>query len=231
MAERAVSCRIHARAADLGFSPPPLALRLKLVAGSGASGSLFVQCVPPGPLGPTLAWLEPFLPRRFDFGPTHVLRADFDPLPALWSRCFEDVRLDMLQLDPDGSAVVSVSGTRAAAAKFAASLEQRTHRLDIRHLAPAKPTAGILTPPQEAAILAALRHGYYEVPRPINLHELASKLDVSSASLSERLRRAEGRIIRRYAAGGDPWGARMGLDESVRSATGTPMTERGHPLE
>lgn len=204
MGDTAVSCRVRARAADLGFTPPPLTLRLKLV-GPGGSGSLFVQSAPPGPLGSALAWLEPYAPRRIEFGPNHVLRADFDPLPHEWRTAFGDVRLDMLQLDPDGTALASVTGPRAATARFVALLEARSHSLDVRHLAPEQPTIGILTRPQEAAIRAALRHGYYDVPRPINLHELAAKLGVSSAALSERLRRAEGRIIRRFAAGGGPW--------------------------
>lgn len=232
MGEPAVTCRVRAQAADLGFTPPPLALRLKLV-GSGDSGSLFLQSVPPGPLGPALAWLEPFAPFRLEFGPNHVLRADFDPLPHEWRGAFGDVRLDMLQLEPDGVALASVTGTRAATAKFVARLEEEGGRFDIRHVAPAKPAPGILTPPQEAAIIAALRHGYYDVPRPINLHELAGKLGVSSASLSERLRRAEGRIIRRFAAGEGLWDMGSPPDEGARSgraAERTTMPEKRPPL-
>jgi hypothetical protein len=196
-----VSCRVHAQAADLGFTPPPLSLRVKVVK-AGGSASLFVQSVPPGPVGRALEWLEPFAPIRIEFGPNHVLRADFDPLPHEWRRAFGGVDLDLLLLSPDGAAVASVVGPRAAIARFAAALERHSHRLDVRHLAPAKPTPGLLTPPQEAAIRAAVQHGYYDIPRPINLRDLAAKLGVRSGSLSERLRRAEGRIIRQYAASG-----------------------------
>lgn len=232
MSEPPVSCRIKAQAVDLGFTPPPMALRLKLVA-SGENGSLFVQSVPAGPLGRALAWIEPFAPLRLEFGPNHVLRADFDPLPHEWRSAFGDVRLDMLQLEPDGAAVATVTGPRAATAQFAALLEKRSQRLDIRHVAPAKSSRGILTPPQEAAIRTALKHGYYDVPRPINLHDLAAILDVSSASLSERLRRAEGRIIRQFAASEGLWDMRAIPDEGSRAGRAperTTMPEKRPPF-
>jgi len=46
-----------------------------------------------------------------------------------------------------------------------------------------------LTEKQYETILAAYEAGYYDIPRKINLKELASELDVSHQALSERLRR------------------------------------------
>lgn len=48
----------------------------------------------------------------------------------------------------------------------------------------------------EAAILeAAIGFGYYEVPRRLNLEELAEKIDMTKSTLSLRLRTIENRIV------------------------------------
>ena len=52
-----------------------------------------------------------------------------------------------------------------------------------------------LTEAQEKAITAAYDHGYYEVPRGIDLAGLAAKVGVSHQALSERLRRGNQTLI------------------------------------
>ncbi|WP_290810386.1 helix-turn-helix domain-containing protein [Halovivax sp.] len=47
-----------------------------------------------------------------------------------------------------------------------------------------------LTEKQYEALLAALEHGYFTIPRETSMEELADVLDVSHQALSERLRRA-----------------------------------------
>ncbi|THE63891.1 bacterio-opsin activator [Salinadaptatus halalkaliphilus] len=47
-----------------------------------------------------------------------------------------------------------------------------------------------LTPQQREALEAALKHGYFEIPRRISMEELADELDISHQALSERFRRA-----------------------------------------
>jgi len=53
-----------------------------------------------------------------------------------------------------------------------------------------------LTPAQEAAVRAAVEHGYFEVPRAASPGEVAAELDISKSAFLERLRRAEGRLLR-----------------------------------
>jgi len=60
--------------------------------------------------------------------------------------------------------------------------------------------AGDLSPEQEAALRAAVEHGYYETPRAVNVGELADHLDVPRSTLTYRLRRAEAQLAKRYAA-------------------------------
>lgn len=51
-----------------------------------------------------------------------------------------------------------------------------------------------LSPEQRAALEAAIEHGYYEIPRGIDLDDLAERLDLPRSTLSYRLRRAEQRL-------------------------------------
>ncbi|XVH33260.1 helix-turn-helix domain-containing protein (plasmid) [Haloferacaceae archaeon DSL9] len=57
-----------------------------------------------------------------------------------------------------------------------------------------------LTPEQDAAVRAAVEHGYYQTPRGIETYELAEKLDIPGSTLSYRLRRAEAQLAEFYVA-------------------------------
>lgn len=75
-----------------------------------------------------------------------------------------------------------------------------------------------LTEKQYETMLAAYDAGYYDVPREINLKELARQLDVSHQALSERLRRGHQALIAN--------GLGAGADRSTlgAGATGVAMT-------
>jgi len=53
---------------------------------------------------------------------------------------------------------------------------------------------------QEAAVAAAVEHGYYESPRAIDAGELAEHLGVPRSTLTYRLRRAEATLAERHVA-------------------------------
>lgn len=53
-----------------------------------------------------------------------------------------------------------------------------------------------LTGQQYDSLVAAIKHGYFEIPREISMQELAEELDISHQALSERLRRAYGTLAR-----------------------------------
>lgn len=57
----------------------------------------------------------------------------------------------------------------------------------------------ILTDRQREVLLAALELGYYATPREATLTDVASDLDISKATCSEILHRAEGSVIRWFA--------------------------------
>jgi len=55
-----------------------------------------------------------------------------------------------------------------------------------------------LSPKQEAALTAAVEHGYYESPRELDVGELADHLDIPRSTLTYRLRRAEEQLAKRH---------------------------------
>jgi predicted DNA binding protein len=61
--------------------------------------------------------------------------------------------------------------------------------------------SGGLSPEQEAALRAAVEHGYYESPREVDVGGLAEHLDVPRSTLTYRLRRAEERLAKQHVAG------------------------------
>ncbi|MWV65368.1 transcriptional regulator [Halorubrum sp. JWXQ-INN 858] len=54
---------------------------------------------------------------------------------------------------------------------------------------------------QDAALRAAVEHGYYETPRRNDVSDLADRLGVPRSTLTYRLRRAEAHLAERYVAG------------------------------
>ncbi|WP_136688470.1 helix-turn-helix domain-containing protein [Halorhabdus amylolytica] len=57
-----------------------------------------------------------------------------------------------------------------------------------------------LTAEQEAALRAAVEHGFYENPREVDVGELGEHLDVPRSTLTYRLRRAEEHLAKEYVA-------------------------------
>ncbi len=62
-------------------------------------------------------------------------------------------------------------------------------------------TAFHLTGPQREALVAAYESGYFEVPREATLSDLSSALRISKQSVSERLRRAQSRLVENTVLG------------------------------
>lgn len=214
-----VTAHFVTEAAKLGFTPPPVALRIKLLEGQRC-WTIYVRAdhaPSETPRNDLLLWLCAFGPRRVEFGARGVLRADFDFLPPAWNAGLGSVRVDMLTIDVTGRASLLVTGAQESVLALGRALggaEQDAPAL--RALGPSVARETFLTKGQEQALATAVRAGYYKIPRPINLQQLAARLNVASGSLSERLRRAEGRVIERYVArGGAPsWAAPFDDEET-----------------
>jgi predicted DNA binding protein len=99
---------------------------------------------------------------------------------------------------PRGEVTLDVCSSRAAIDDLVARLRRLSFDVQPERLSPAPPRCKLLTPAQDAAVRLAHEEGYYRVPRTLHLAELAAKGGISPAAMSERLRRAEARIIAHY---------------------------------
>ena len=91
-------------------------------------------------------------------------------------------------LFPDRSAISDVD---AVATEHGLSLDLR----QLYEVDSAERARFGLTEGQQEALTEGYEHGYYEVPRDIDMAALAETLDISHQALSERMRRATGSLI------------------------------------
>lgn len=81
---------------------------------------------------------------------------------------------------------------------FCSQMDERDDGYELLELVePGAPrqSVGRLTPGQRDALVAAVEHGYYEIPREASADELAAALGISQQALSERLRRATRNLV------------------------------------
>lgn len=127
-----------------------------------------------------------------------------DQPPAIYT---EFVRLDTAPIN----ATITPTGWRArirfsdreALAEFHESCKTYdiTFRLDqIFEASPKTDDEYGLTPKQRETLLTAHKAGYFSIPRTGSLEEIGTELGVSAPSVSERLRRAQDRLIRHTVA-------------------------------
>lgn len=88
----------------------------------------------------------------------------------------------------------SLTGTREELDRFQAALDGRSRAYELRSLVRTTETDGLLTARQREVLEAAVRAGYFEVPRQSTLAEVAAGLDVDKSTASGVLRRAQGRL-------------------------------------
>ncbi|WP_226479210.1 helix-turn-helix domain-containing protein [Natrinema amylolyticum] len=88
---------------------------------------------------------------------------------------------------------------RETLAEFHGACEKYDIELQLDQIFEAPPEADDrygLTQKQRETLLAAHEAGYFEIPRTGSLEEIGAELGVSAPSVSERLRRAQDRLIR-----------------------------------
>ena len=98
----------------------------------------------------------------------------------------------------DGEMEFVLTATQEAFDGFAAALEKRGLRYDLLSLIHADEEGSLLTERQRECLLAALREGYFEVPRECTLAELAETLGVDKSTASETIRRGQARVLEKF---------------------------------
>lgn len=77
-------------------------------------------------------------------------------------------------------------------------LERSGHKVTILKVGKFEQQIGVLTENQEKIFWLALRSGFFDYPRQIGMAELAAKLGISAATLSEIIRRGTRRLLEHY---------------------------------
>lgn len=204
--------RLRVRSDDLGLPAPPEPVR---VAFQVRDNQVVVLVQAPGGGGGTVRrWLDGLGPRevieRGDDDLVH-LWAVFEPVPRRWAKIVNLFELRTVRVEPTGEAEVALVGLRSEVLRVIEGAHfSGVEVLGVEAVDPS--TRRVLTDRQEEAAKAALRSGYYEVPRGLSLTVLADRIGVSPSALSELLRRAEGRALAAllggpiHEAGGEPPG-------------------------
>jgi predicted DNA binding protein len=95
-----------------------------------------------------------------------------------------------------------VTGTRAEFERLRENLAAAPLSYELLSLVHTDENEDILTDRQREFLEAALREGFFEVPRECTLAELASKLGADESTLSRTLRRGQARVMGWYLTGG-----------------------------
>ena len=77
-------------------------------------------------------------------------------------------------------------------------LEKAGHPVNVRKIGKFEQQIGVLTENQERIFWLALKSGFFDYPRQIGMAELAAKLGITAATLSEIMRRGTRRLLEHY---------------------------------
>jgi len=77
-------------------------------------------------------------------------------------------------------------------------LEKTGHKVNVVKIGKFEQQIGVLTENQERIFWLALKSGFFDYPRQIAMAELAAKLGISAATLSEIMRRGTRRLLEHY---------------------------------
>lgn len=190
-----VDARVETRCQALGVSPPEVPARLRLERDD--DGWRLYASSPEPSVAPLIRWLERHAPSEIGVDAARLVTASF-PTPPRSLAILAEPGVTEATIDPEGRLCLFVHGPREDVHALLSRLQKEGVPLQVKHLARPLAHPPLLTPGQEEAVRAAADAGYYLIPRALTLHDLASSLGVSPASLSERLRRAEARLVMRY---------------------------------
>ena len=94
-----------------------------------------------------------------------------------------------------------LTGTREELDELRETLEASPRPYELESLVTRTEPESLVTDRQREVLEAAVREGYFAVPRECTLAELSDALGVDKSTVSEVLRRAEGRLVKWFLAG------------------------------
>jgi len=97
-----------------------------------------------------------------------------------------------------------LTATREGFDAFGEALEAGDRDYELLSVVHESEGEGLLTERQRECVTAALRLGYFEVPRGATLAEVAEELDVDTSTASETIRRAVARVMGQFLLDSDP---------------------------
>lgn len=100
----------------------------------------------------------------------------------------------------NGWMAFDLTGTREEFDRFRTALESGEEPFELRFVVDAGEPETLLTDRQREVLEAALRRGYFSVPRECTLAELAAALDVDKSTASGVIRRGEARLVKQFFA-------------------------------
>jgi len=103
----------------------------------------------------------------------------------------------------DGWYEFDLTGTREEFDRFRAALEANGTEYELLSLTSSADDEGLVTDRQRELLDAALREGYFEVPRTCTLADLASEVGVDKSTASRILRRGQASVLSWYLTGLD----------------------------
>lgn len=184
-------------AGEMGLTPPPSGIDISFVP-SGDACALTVRTETESSIRPLADWLIAAGALNVEQFDRRLLRARLPRLPALCAEFSSVGAIREMRLAPGVQGRAVLHGSRPDMLPAIARLREEGSILTVRRVTRAVANVPLLTFAQFEALSMAAKSGYYQIPRPLNLHDLASRMGASTAALSERLRRAEGRIIVHY---------------------------------
>jgi hypothetical protein len=100
-----------------------------------------------------------------------------------------------------GRANLELTAAHGRLSELTAQLESFGLSYEVESLRQSAASADLLSEKQRALLVAAVDRGYYDTPRTCTLTELAEGLGLAKSTLSERLHRVEGTVMKEFAAG------------------------------
>lgn len=98
----------------------------------------------------------------------------------------------------DGTATWEITTSESRLSEFGTRLEEADISFDAEYIhgEPTDTTSPLLTDRQREVLLSAIEQGYYDTPRRATLTEVSESLEISKATGSDVLHRAEGTVLK-----------------------------------